>query len=53
MFIADSIFSYATTAGTFYNGEPGDLVLTLGLFFITYGILGFCEKPRLLETKQK
>jgi type IV secretory pathway VirB2 component (pilin) len=51
MFIADSIFSYATTAGTFYNGEPGDLVLTFGLFFITFGVLGFCEKPKILDTK--
>jgi hypothetical protein len=51
MFVADSIFSYATTVGTFYNGEPGDLVLTFGLFLITFGILGFCEKPKILEGK--
>lgn len=51
MFVADSIFSYTTTAGTFYNGSPGDLMLTLGLFFITFGVLGFCEKPKLADVK--
>ncbi len=46
MFIADSIFSFTTTAGTFYNGSFGDLMLTLGLFFITFGTLGFCKMPK-------
>lgn len=41
MFVADSIFSYTTTAGTFYNGSFGDLMLTIGLFFLTFGVLGF------------
>lgn len=41
MFVADSIFSYTTTTGTFYNGSFGDLMLTLGLFLLTYGVLGF------------
>ncbi len=41
MYVADFIFSYTTTAGTFYNGDFGDLVLTLGLFFLTFGVLGF------------
>lgn len=41
MFVADSIFSYTTTTGTFYNGSFGDLMLTLGLFFLTFGVLGF------------
>lgn len=41
MFVADSIFSYTTTAGTFYNGSFGDLMLTLGLFLLTFGVLGF------------
>ncbi|MES2059598.1 MAG: hypothetical protein V4438_01050 [Patescibacteria group bacterium] len=43
MFIADSIFSYTTTVGTYYNGNFGDLLLTLGLFFITFGVLGFSK----------
>ncbi|MEX0649751.1 MAG: hypothetical protein WD200_02030 [Candidatus Andersenbacteria bacterium] len=41
MFVADSIFSYTTTTGTFYNGSFGDLMLTLGLFLLTFGVLGF------------
>ena len=41
MFIADTIFSYTTTVGSFYNADFGDLVLTLGLFLITFGVLGF------------
>ncbi len=49
MFIGDSIFSYATTVGTYYNGNYGDLVLTVGLFLITFGILGFCTSPKLQD----
>ncbi len=49
MFLADSVFSYATTLGTYYNGNVGDLLLTLGLFYITFGTLGFCTKPKLSE----
>lgn len=41
MFIGDSIFSYTTTTGTFYNAQFGDLVLTTGLFLLTYGVIGF------------
>lgn len=44
MTVADAVFSYTTTVGTFYNGQFGDLLLTLGLFFITFGVLGFCTK---------
>ncbi len=43
MFVADSIFSYTTTVGTYYNGDFGDLMLTLGLFLLTFGVLGFYE----------
>ena len=41
MFIADAVFSYTTTIGTFYNGQFGDLLLTTGLFLLTFGVLGF------------
>lgn len=41
MFIADSVFSYTTTVGTYYNGNWGDLLLTLGTFLLSYGVLGF------------
>jgi hypothetical protein len=43
MYIADTVFSYTTTVGTYYNANFGDLLLTLGLFFITFGVLGFCN----------
>ena len=41
MFIADSVFSYTTTVGTYYNGNWGDLLLTIGLFFLSFGAIGF------------
>lgn len=41
MFVADTIFSYTTTVGTYYNADFGDLILTLGTFLLTFGILGF------------
>lgn len=45
MYVGDSIFSYTTTKGTYYNANWGDLILTTGLFFITFGILAFASKP--------
>jgi len=47
MFIADTIFSYTTTVGTFYNANFGDLILALGTFLLSFGILGFYK----LKTK--
>lgn len=41
MYFADFVFSYTTTVGTFYNGNWGDLMLTFGLFFLTFGVAGF------------
>jgi len=41
MFLGDMAFSYATTVGTYYNGNWGDLLLTLGTFLLTFGALGF------------
>lgn len=43
MFIADTIFSYTTTAGTYYNANFGDLMLTTGTFLLSIGVLGFCK----------
>lgn len=43
MFVADTIFSYTTTAGTYYNANFGDLILTIGTFLLSYGVLGFCK----------
>lgn len=47
MYFADSVFSYTTTAGTYYNGDWGDLLLALGQFLMTFGILAFAAKPRV------
>lgn len=41
MTFGDAVFSYTTTVGTFYNGQFGDLLLTTGLFLLTFGVLGF------------
>ncbi len=41
MFIADTIFSYTTTIGTYYNANFGDLILATGMFLLTFGVLGF------------
>lgn len=41
MYVGDFVFSYTTTVGTFYNGNYGDLILTIGLFLLTFGALGF------------
>ncbi len=41
MFIADTVFSYTTTVGTYYNADFGDLLLALGLFLLSFGVLGF------------
>jgi hypothetical protein len=45
MYIADSVFSYTTTKGTYYNADWGDLLLSLGLTLMTYGVLAFATKP--------
>jgi hypothetical protein len=42
MFVADSLFSYSTTVGTYYNGHPADLFFALGMFLMTFGLLGLC-----------
>ena len=41
MTFADAVFSYTTTVQTYYNGNWGDLMLTIGLFLLTFGVLGF------------
>jgi hypothetical protein len=51
MYVGDSIFSYTTTKGTYYNANWGDLILTLGLFLITYGVLAFATKPPIQGAK--
>jgi hypothetical protein len=43
MTAADFVFSYTTTVGTYYNGNFGDLMLTTGLFLLSFGVLGFAK----------
>ncbi len=42
VYVADMVFSYTTTLGTFYNGDVSDLLFTVGLGLFTFGALGFC-----------
>lgn len=46
MYCADTVFSYTTTKGTYYNANWGDLLLSLGVSLITFGILAFAVKPK-------
>ncbi len=41
MFVADIVFSYTTTVGTYYNANFGDLLLATGMFLLSWGVLGF------------
>ncbi len=43
MFVADTVFSYTTTVGTYYNADFGDLLLASGMFLLTFGVLGFYD----------
>jgi hypothetical protein len=47
MFVADTVFSYTTTVGSYYNADFGDLLLTVGTFLLTYGVLGFSRVKSL------
>jgi hypothetical protein len=47
MYCADSVFSYTTTKETYYNADWGDLLLALGQFLMSFGILAFATKPAL------
>ena len=49
MFAADTIFSYTTTKGTYFNGDFGDLVFTVGTFLLAFGVLAFCD-PKFRRT---
>jgi len=49
MYFADFAFSYTTTNATFFNGSWVDGLLTVGLFLMTFGILGFATKPKLMS----
>ena len=49
MYCADSVFSYTTTKNTYYNADWGDLLLMVGLFLMTFGILAFATKPTAIK----
>jgi hypothetical protein len=53
MYCADSVFSYTTTKGTYYNADWGDMLLALGLSLIVFGILAFSSKPNLKSVPGK
>jgi hypothetical protein len=41
MFAADLVFSYTTTRMTYFNGDLGDLIFTIGTFLLSFGVLAF------------
>ncbi len=41
MFVADSFLSYTSTIGTAYSGDFGDLLFTVAVFLLTFGLMGF------------
>jgi len=45
-YIADFLFSYTTTAGTYYNGAITDLFFIIGLSLLTFGVLGFLHRGK-------
>lgn len=47
MYLADFVFSYTTTTGSYYNADWGDLLLCVGLFLLSVGTLGFASRPVL------
>ncbi len=50
MYIGDTVFSYTTTVGTYYNADFGDLILATGTFLLSYGALGFSTlKSKLVQ----
>jgi hypothetical protein len=53
MYVGDFVFSYTTTVETFYNGDFGDLILTLGLFSMTFGLLSFMVKPAVAQGEKQ
>ena len=44
MFISDFMFSYTTTVESYYNGHLVDLLFTVAIFVISFGIASFDTK---------
>ena len=53
MFVADSVFSYTTSISMYFNADFGDLIFTLALFLLTFGVLGFCTETNPPESTTK
>lgn len=51
MYSADFTFSWTTTTGSYYNADWGDLLLTVGLFLLSFGTLGLSTKPEVVKAK--
>jgi hypothetical protein len=47
MFFADMAFSYSTTVETYYNGNYADLLFTIALFLISFGLASFKSPANL------
>ncbi len=44
MFISDFTFSYSTTVGSYFNGHLADLLFTVAIFVISFGVVSFDTK---------
>jgi hypothetical protein len=44
MFFADFAFSYETTLGTYYDGDPVNLIFITALFLMSFGVNSFYNK---------
>jgi hypothetical protein len=52
MFFADMAFSYSTTVETYYNGNYADLLFTVALFLMSFGITHFDTMALRQNTKE-
>lgn len=53
MYLADFIFSYTTTKGTFYVGHWGDIFFLVALSLLTYGLLGFKQESAAVNKEKE
>jgi hypothetical protein len=53
MYVADTVFAYTTTKGTFYNGDVGDLLLLIGMSFLSLSLLKYSSNVPGLGFKSR
>jgi hypothetical protein len=53
MYVADTVFAYTTTKGTFYNGDLGDLLLLIGMSFLSLSLLKYSSNVPGLGFKSR